>query len=201
MCILVHAFPATPFCPQAKQQLPKSVDLLSLQQGQTVGVACCQDNNSILFFIDGHVVHTVEASLPKSVYALVDLYGPCCEVKVQPLQTLEPRSLSEVPKQVILVDTARPKPRQALPVSSSTSETGVNVKTGSRGRGSALSAGAETGEERLQDSGAVELDESPRPKQSVFLEVGAGMDRGGASGCDYQVLCRRFVKSLAIPGQ
>lgn len=187
---------------QAKQQLPKSVDLLSLQRGQTVGVACCQDNNSIFFFIDGHIVHTVEASLPQLVYALVDLYGPCCEVKVQPLQKLEPRSLSEVTQQVAPVDIASPGPglspsstHQTLPGSSNTSAKWVNLKIGSRG--CAPLVGEVTAEERPQDSVAVELDDSPRPKQPSLLEVGA---RGGAGGCGYQALCRRFVESLAIPG-
>ena len=194
------------FCLQAKQQLPKSVDLLSLQRGQTVGVACCQDNNSIFFFIDGHVVHTVEASLPQSVYALVDLYGPCCEVKVQPLQKLEPRLSSELTQQITPADNSSPGPglpssiHQALAGSSNTSGKWVNMKIGSRGCGSASSSGAVTAEERPQDSGAVELDDSPRPKQPSLLEVGARVGRGGAGGCGYQALCRRFVDSLAIPG-
>ena len=181
---------------QAKQQLSASVDLLSLHQGQTVGVAYSTDD-SVLFFVDERLVCRVDAKLPQACYALVDLYGPCCEVKVQPLHPVLPEAL----KLVAIANGAQPQPTSSSPLLDQArpiSGTPVAARTTVLGKRDSVSTSVVING-RLIDSMAGDLDDSPRSKLPP-VAMGAG-DGRGTSVCSYRKLCGRFLKSLAIPGQ
>lgn len=46
-----------------------------------------KDNGNLLFFINGRELGVAAMDLPREVYAVVDLYGQCAEVRIMQAET------------------------------------------------------------------------------------------------------------------
>ena len=124
----------------------------------------------------------VSYKVPKLRYAVVDLYGQCCEVELKPLTEESPES----------------KPSVSAPLHDiePTSPSSVKQKLQPWKK-----------QDKALDTPTLEMSSSLmkiRSKQSGILGVSVyhtGSDVSPAHKCHYQDLCERFVRNLAIPGR
>ena len=61
------------------------IDLMSLTEGESLGVLCSQ-HGGIKFFVNGKLAAHFPSEAPSPRFALVDLYGPVTAIKPLPLE-------------------------------------------------------------------------------------------------------------------
>ena len=69
-----------------KMEFPHSrIDLMSLTEGESLGVLCSK-HGGIKFFINGKLAAHFPSEAPSPRFAMVDLYGPVTAIKALPLE-------------------------------------------------------------------------------------------------------------------
>ena len=142
----------------------------------------CESNNTLSFYINGQCVTQVSYKVPKLRYAVVDLYGQCCEVELKPLAEGSPESkppLSFVSAALHDIEPTSP---------SSVKQKLQPWKKRDKALDTPTSASLMT----------------IRSRQGGILGACVHHTRSDVSPahkCHYQDLCERFVRNLAIPGR
>ena len=145
----------------------------------------CEPNNTLSFYINGQCVAQVTYKVPKLRYAVVDLYGQCCEVEIKPL-TKESQE-SKPPLSSV---------NAALHDNEPTSPSSVKEKLQPWKK-----------QDKARDTPTLEMSSSLmkiRSRPGINLSASTRHTKPNASPtrkCHYQDLCERFVKNLAIPGR
>lgn len=160
--------------------MPKSVDLLSLKPTSTIGILC-KANGTLHLFINGHNVAHIPSKVPKNRYAVVDLYGRCCEVELKPLMAVPKKTSHSLSAVATHPHSANRHSDQSSPA--------ARVKWLKQHQGS---AGIVTVENGSPSKGS---EESP-----MDLRVHVPPVKTRQNVCAYQQLCERYVKTLGIPG-
>ena len=145
----------------------------------------CESNNTLSFYINGQCVTQVSYKVPKLRYAVVDLYGQCCEVELNPLTEGSPESKPPLSSVSAPLHDIEP-----------TSPSSVKQKLQPWKK-----------QDKALDTPTLEMSSSLmkiRSRQGGILGVSAhhtGSDVSPVHKCHYQDLCERFVRNLAIPGR
>ncbi len=187
---------------QEKLQLhDPSVDLLNLKPGGTVGMLC-RPSGTLQFYVNGEPIPQPPLKVPKTCYAVVDLYGRCSRVQLQPLIVVPLTN-----GKYLTSSSSSPSNRghchsraRSLGWKSSSHKSDRD-KQGSSVEFTSLSCLSKHGAcTRL--SGDVELHyPSAQVVGRRLLGLSPGLERSRhALLCPYWQLCERFLRSLAIPG-
>ena len=150
--------------------------------------------NTLSFYVNGRCRTQVPCNIPKIRYAVVDLYGRCCEVELKPLTQISPESGlplasvnttshdSELTSPSVVRQKLQPWKKRKVPKPDR--------------------------EEKVSNAAALDPTSSLQRGREVLLGVNAHQTVGRSAklnvsicSCQYQDLCERFVKSLAIPGR
>ena len=142
----------------------------------------CEPNNTLSFYINGQCVAQVTYKVPKLWYAVVDLYGQCCEVEITSLTK----------------ESQESKP----PLSSVNATLHDNEPTSPSLVKEKLQPWKK--QDKVRDTPSLETSSSLRNRPGTNLSAIARHTKPNVSPvckCHYQDLCERFVKNLAIPGR